>query len=333
MNPLFDVQHLTFAHPYFFALFALLPVLYWWQHRQRKLQKPALRLTTLQGLSQAGSSPVIVLKKLLPALRYLALSALIIAIARPQSTNTTINSDTEGIDIVLSMDISGSMTAEDFSPNRLEAAKEVAFSFVDMRPSDRMGLVIFSGESYTLCPLTIDHNVLKEQIGSIKNGLVQDGTAIGMGLATAVDRLRTSKAKSKVIVLMTDGVNNSGMIDPLTALEIAKIYKIKVYTIGIGAQGKAPVTVPGMGRQMMDASIDEPLLRRIAAETGGNYYRATGNKKLKSIYESIDKLEKSTIEVTSYKRRAELFLPFALLAACLLALELALNFSVLRSIT
>jgi Ca-activated chloride channel family protein len=262
--------------------------------------------------------------------------ALSVALARPQSSNTTENIDSEGIDIVVAMDVSGSMIAEDFKPNRIEAAKSVALKFVDQRPGDRIGLVIFSGESFTMCPITIDHNVLKEQISQIKNGMITDGTSIGMGLATAVDRLRHSVAKSKVIILMTDGVNNTGLIDPLTALEIAKAFKIKVYTIGVGTNGQAvvPVRTPlGIQKQMQPVEIDEPLLRKIAAETNGRYYRATGNKALDDVYKEIDKLEKTKVDITSYKHYAELFFPLALIAVVCLALEMLLRYTIFKSIT
>ena len=228
------------------------------------------------------------------------------------------------------------MVAEDFKPNRIEAAKAVALKFVDQRPTDRIGLVIFSGESFTMCPITIDHNILKEQISQIRNGMIQDGTSIGMGLATAVDRLRFSKGKSKVVILMTDGVNNMGLIDPTTALEIAKAYKVRVYSIGIGTIGQAimPVQTPmGVQKQMVPVEIDEPLLRKIATETGGKYFRATGNQSLADVYADIDKLEKTKIDVTSYKHYAELFFPLAMIAVICLALEMLLRYTVFKSIT
>ena len=228
------------------------------------------------------------------------------------------------------------MLAEDFKPNRREAAKKVALEFVDKRATDRIGLVIFSGESFTMCPITIDHNVLKDQLSQVKSGMIQDGTSIGMGLATAVDRLRNSKAKSKIIILMTDGVNNMGLIDPVTALEIAKAYKIRVYTIGVGTQGQAlmPVQTPfGTQKQMMPVEIDEALLQKIAGETGGRYFRATGNTSLERIYSDIDHMEKTKVQMTSYKHYTELFFPFALIAICALLLELVLRYTLFRSVT
>jgi len=336
ITALLDYKHITWAQPWFFALLLLIPFMIWWQVRSKKKDSPVLRLTTLSGIAKIQPTAKVVFRPVLFVLRIAALVFLIIALARPQSTNVTENIDTEGIDIVLSMDVSGSMLAEDFKPNRIEAAKDVALRFVDQRPTDRIGLVIFSAESFTMCPITIDHRVLKDQISQVKNGMITDGTSIGMGLATAVDRLRFSKGKSKVIILMTDGVNNTGLIDPNTALEIAKAYKIRVYTIGIGTQGEAviPVQTPmGTQKQMMKVEIDEPLLRKIAGETGGKYFRATNNTTLSNIYNDIDKLEKTKVEISSYKHYAELFFPFAFIAILCLALELLLRYTVFKSIT
>lgn len=336
MKAFLDWKHITFAHPYFLGLLLLLPLMAWWQYRHKQRDNPAMRLTTVAGLRQVGAGGRARLRPLLFALRLLAIAMLSIALARPQSSNTTENIDSEGIDIVLSMDMSGSMLAEDFKPNRIEAAKKVALNFVEQRPTDRMGLVIFAGESFTMCPLTIDHHVLKGQIAQIKNGMLTDGTSIGMGLATAVDRLRQSKSKSKVIILMTDGVNNTGRIDPNTALEIAKAYKIRIYTIGVGTRGQAPMPVQtpmGIQRQMVPVEIDEPLLQKMASETKGKYFRATGNKALEAVYDDIDKLEKTKIDITSYKHYAELFFPFACVAVIALLLELLLRYTVFKSIT
>ena len=269
-------------------------------------------------------------------LRSIAFVALVVALARPQSSNISESVDSDGIDIVLSIDVSGSMMAEDLKPNRIEAAKKVAIDFVDKRANDRIGLVIFSGESFTQCPITIDHNIVKEQIDAMKSGMLQDGTAIGMGLATAVDRLRNSKAKSKIIILLTDGVNNTGLIDPSTALEIAKAYKLRVYCIGVGSRGEAPYPVQtpmGIQKQMVPVEIDEALLKNISTQTGGKYFRATSNNSLSSIYKEIDQLEKSKVEVSSFKHFTDLFLPFALIALLCLALEMLLRYTVFRSIT
>jgi len=336
MKELMDWKHITFAQPLFFALLLLIPFMIWWQLRSKKKDAPVMRLTTTGGIAKLKPSWKVRWRPVLFVLRIIGLIALTVALARPQSSNVTESIDSEGIDIVLALDVSGSMTAEDFSPNRIEAAKANALNFVDQRPTDRIGLVIFSGESFTMCPITIDHNVLKEQISQIRSGMLVDGTSIGMGLATAVDRLRNTNGKSKVIILLTDGVNNTGLIDPNTALEIAKAYKVRVYTVGIGTQGQAlmPVQTPmGIQKQMMPVQIDEELLRKIAGETGGKYYRATGNKSLESIYRDIDKMEKTKVEISSFKHYAELFFPFAMIAVICLALEMLLQYTVFKSIT
>lgn len=336
MSTLMDWKHMTFAHPWFFALLLLIPFMVWWQLRSKKEDNPAMRLTTTGGINLAHVGGKAKLRPVLFILRILSMVSLIIALARPQTSNTTENVDSEGIDIVLSMDVSGSMLAEDFKPNRIEAAKAQALRFIDQRPTDRIGLVIFGGESFTMCPITIDHSVLKNQISQIRNGMINDGTSIGMGLATAVDRLRLAKGKSKVVILMTDGVNNTGMIDPSTALEIAKAYKVRIYTIGVGTMGQAlmPQQTPyGIQKQMVPVEIDEPLLKKMAGSTGGKYFRATGNSSLSSIYDDIDKLEKTRIDITSFKHYAELFFPFAMLAIICLVLEMVLRYTVFRSIT
>lgn len=333
---LLDWQHMSFAHPWFFGLLLLIPFLIWWQYRDKKYDNPSIRLTTISGIKEVKPGWRVTLRPLLFWLRILSLAFLAVALARPQSSSVSESIDSEGIDIVMSVDVSGSMLAEDLKPNRIEAAKEVATEFVDGRPTDRVGLVIFAGESFTQVPITIDHNVLKQQISQIKSGVLVDGTAIGMGLATGVDRLRASKAKSRVLILLTDGVNNTGLIDPSTALEIAKRYKVRVYTIGIGSEGQAPYPVQtpfGTQKQMMPVQIDEALLQKIAKETGGKYYRATSNRSLKSIYTEIDQLEKTKIEVSSYKHYAELFFPFALLAILFLAAEMLLRYTIFKSVT
>lgn len=335
MNALLDYKHISFAHPWFFVLLLLVPVMIWWQ-TSRKQNEPTFRLSTLSGLKAMKPSWKVRFRSVLFVLRIIALVMLSIALARPQSSNTTETIDSEGIDIVLSVDVSGSMLAEDLKPNRIEAAKKVALDFIDRRPTDRIGLVIFSGESFTQCPITIDHDVLKEQLGEIKSGVLVDGTAIGEGLATAVDRIRRSNGKSRIVILLTDGVNNIGKIGPELALEVAKAYKVRVYTIGVGTKGMAPYPVPtpfGIQKQMQEVQIDEGLLKKISGETGGKYYRATDNASLAAIYNDIDKLEKTKIEVSSYKHYAELFFPFALLAIICLGLEMLLRYTVFKSIT
>ncbi|MBW8685798.1 vWA domain-containing protein [Chitinophaga rhizophila] len=329
-------KNIEFAHPAFFGLLALIPVMIYWYIARQQRRQVAMEMSSLQGLKGLPVSWKVTMRPVLLVLRLLAFTALVVALARPQTSNTSESIDSEGIDIVMAIDISGSMLAQDLQPDRLEAAKKVAMNFVDTRISDRIGLVIFSGESFTQCPITTDHAVLKNQIAQVKSGMLQDGTAIGMGLATSVDRLRTSKAKSKVIILLTDGVNNTGLIDPLTALDISKAFKIRVYTIGVGTVGKAPfpMTMPdgSIQMQMQDVQLDEPLMKKISAETGGKYFRATNNKELENIYGEIDKLEKTKVEITSYKRFAEHFFPLAILALACMLLEVVLRYTVFRSL-
>lgn len=336
IDALLDGHHLSFAQPLFLLLLILLPILLWWQWKNRAQMQPKIRLSSAAAFNGLKPSLRVRLRPLLVVLRSVAFVALVIALARPQSSSVSESVDSDGIDIVLSMDVSGSMMAEDLKPNRIESAKKVALDFVEKRMNDRIGLVIFSGESFTQCPITIDHNVLKEQLANIKSGMLQDGTAIGMGLATAVDRLRNSKAKSKIIILLTDGVNNTGLIDPSTALEIAKAYKLRVYCIGVGTRGEAPYPVQtpmGIQKQMVPVEIDEALLKNIAAQTGGKYFRATNNNSLAAVYKEIDQLEKSKVEVSSFKHFTDLFLPFALLALVCFGLELLLRYTIFRSIT
>jgi Ca-activated chloride channel family protein len=329
-------KNITFAYPWCFWLLLLVPVLIYWYFKQQQRQQGALQISSIQGLKGLPVSWKVQFRPVLLVLRVLAYVALVTALARPQTSNTSENIDSEGIDITLSIDISGSMLAEDLQPNRLDAAKKVAVDFVNKRISDRIGLVIFSGESFTQCPITTDHAVLENQIMQVKSGMLQDGTAIGMGLATAVDRLRSSKAQSKVIILLTDGVNNTGLVDPITALEIAKAFKIRVYTIGIGTYGKAPfpMTMPdgSIQMQMQDVQIDEQLMKKISSETGGKYFRATNTIALQRIYDEIDKLEKTKVEITSYKRYAEHFFPLAMLALACLLLEVVLRYTAFRSL-
>jgi len=269
-------------------------------------------------------------------LRMLAASLLIVVLARPQSSSSWQDVTTEGIDIVMAIDISGSMLAEDLKPNRLEASKKVAQTFIGNRPNDRLGLVIFAGESFTQCPLTTDHSVILNLFNDVKSGMLEDGTAIGMGLATSVKRLKDSEAISKVVILLTDGDNNSGSIAPATAAEIAKEFGVRVYTIGVGTRGMAPMPYPdAFGRmryQDVEVKINEELLTRIADMTDGKYFRATDNESLEAVYKEIDELERSKIDVTEYRKRKEEFLPFAIAALLLLACEVLLRQTVLRSI-
>lgn len=336
IQALADWKHVSFAHPWAFLLLWLIPIAIVLRRQSRRRAHPAIRLSTTSGFQHLPAGWRVQLRPAILVLRTIACIALIIALARPQSSSITENVDSEGIDIVLALDVSGSMLAEDFKPNRIEAAKKLAADFIEGRTGDRIGLVVFSGESFTQCPVTIDHRVLLEQVSAVESGVLVDGTAIGDGLATAVDRIRNAKGKSRVIILLTDGVNNAGKIGPELALEIAKTYKVRVYTIGIGSQGEAPVPVQtpmGAQKVMQPVQIDEELLRKIARETGGNYYRATNNNSLKGIYQKIDQLEKTKVEVSSYKHYAELFFPFALFAIFCLVLEGVLRWTLFRSIT
>jgi Ca-activated chloride channel family protein len=325
----FDFKHITFAFPQLLILLLLIPIILYFQHRTKTKNKTTFLISTDKGFKKNIPSFKIKSRFILNILRALAMIFIIVALARPQSTSINETIKSEGLDIVLSMDISGSMLAEDFNPNRIEAAKKVAKEFIENRPTDRIGLVIFSGESFTQCPLTTDQNVLKEQLSNIKSGLLEDGTAIGMGLATAVERLRSSKAKTKIIILLTDGVNNSGLIDPITALEIAKAYQIRVYTIGVGTIGTASYPVKdafgNTSMQQMPVQIDEVLMKKISSETGGKYFRATDNNSLNKVYKEIDHLEKTKIEINSFKRHAELFFPYALIGLIFLFLEIILR--------
>jgi Ca-activated chloride channel family protein len=325
-------QDIIFGQPWLLLLFLLIPALIYWKYNKGRKQVAAIGISSIKGLTQSKSwknyfqqFPFI--------LRMLALACIIIALARPQTRFDETQREGQGIDIILAIDVSGSMTAQDFTPNRMEAAKKVAEEFVDARPSDRIGVVIFAGESFTQCPLTTDHYVLKSQISQIRNGLLEDGTAIGSGLATSVDRLKNSKSKSKVVILLTDGMNNGGLIDPSTALEIAKTFHVKVYTIGVGTDGYAPTPVNtplGIVMQSQKVSIDEDLLKNIAKQTGGQYFRATDNQSLKKIYGQIDQMEKSKVQITTFHHYTEKFYPFVFAALALLLLEVIFKFTFFR---
>lgn len=328
-------KDITFAHPWFFLLLLLIPLFLFWKWRKYSHQYPELTLSTLAGF-QGHKSWKTVLRPFLVLFKLAAFIALIIALARPQNAFDEENITADGIDIVLVMDISGSMLARDFEPDRLSASKRVAEEFIVQRKFDRVGLVVFAGESFTQCPVTTDQKVLLSLLREIESGIIEDGTAIGMGLATAVNRLKESQAKSKVVVLLTDGVNNQGFIDPLTAAETAQQFGIKVYTIGVGTQGQAlyPVkTIMGTRYQYMEVQIDEALLEKIAYMTDGKYFRATDNASLKNIYASIDKLEKTEIDITKVSRYTEQFHLFALFAAACLLLSFVLRNTLFRGIT
>lgn len=266
-------------------------------------------------------------------LRLFSIACLIIALARPQTELRQEIAEGKGIDIILCIDVSGSMTAQDFTPNRLEAAKKVATDFVNRRLTDRIGVVIFSGESFTQCPLTTDHSVLVNAISNIRNGLLEDGTAIGSGLSTSVDRLRSANSPSKVVLLLTDGENNGGLIDPQTAKEIARTFSVRVYTIGVGSDGYAPKPIQtplGVVMEREKVSIDEKLLTEIAAQTGGRYFRAKDNEGLAEIYSNIDMLEKTPVSLISSVRKQDKFFPFAAAALFLLFIEMLLRLTVFR---
>ncbi|MCK9452803.1 MAG: VWA domain-containing protein [Bacteroidales bacterium] len=327
---------MTFAHPDFlYGLIAVPLAIIWYIFRHNK-QQAYLQFSDTSLFSGYSKSWKVYFRHSLFALRWLAISLLIVSIARPQTSSSKQNMTIEGIDIIISLDVSGSMLARDLKPDRLEASKDVAIEFIKNRPNDRIGLVIFSGETFTQVPLTTDHSVLRNMFTDIKSGMIEDGTAIGDGLATAVSRLRDSKAISKVVILLTDGVNNAGSVDPMTAAEIAKVFGIRVYTVGVGSYGTAPYPVQtpfGIQLRDMKVEIDEALLQNIANQTDGRYFRATSNKKLEEIYQEIDQLERSKIDVTEFKRKHEEFFPLVVLALGLLLLEFLLRQTLLRSVT
>lgn len=318
------MKDLIFLTPEFFYLFLIFPFIiayYFWKDKKHKVP---VKLSVFHGFDKIKPSFRQRFRHIPFLFRLLALSLIIVALARPNTFSAKKSVETEGIDIVLAIDVSTSMEAEDFHPNRLEAAKKTAMDFIDARNNDRIGLVLFAAESFTQCPITIDHQVLKTLFKNIRTKMIEDGTAIGMGLSTAVNRLKDSKARSKVIILLTDGINNTGKIAPLTAADIAKSFGIRVYTIGVGTKGKAPfLTDTPFGKQYVyfDVEIDEELLRNIAHKTGGEYFRATGNRALENIYSNIDKLEKTKIDESVYKKYNDEFFPFALGALIFMILE------------
>ncbi|MBT0607080.1 vWA domain-containing protein [Aequorivita echinoideorum] len=329
-------NNFEFVNPEYFWLFLLLPVLILWFFWKRKQQNAALKISSIQGF-KSGSNWLAKLKPLLFVLRLLALSALIIAMARPRTVDeSTRTKTTRGIDIVISIDVSASMLARDLKPNRLEALKTVAARFINERPNDRIGLVEYAGESYTRTPLTSDKSIVLSSLKNIQyNTVIEGGTAIGSGLATAVNRLKESGAKSKVIILLTDGVNNTGFIDPKIASELAVEFGIKVYTIGLGSNGLAmsPIGIRPDGSFQygnVQVEIDEALLQEIAKTTGGQYFRATSNTKLQQIYDEINKLEKTDIEEFRYTNYDEMFRPWAIFALVLIGFETLLRFTLFK---
>ncbi|MFE3867681.1 VWA domain-containing protein [Flavobacterium sp. LS2P90] len=331
------MDKITFLNPEFFWLFLLIPVAVVWLFWKKNQQSATLKISSIQGFKNSDSL-LVKLKPILNVFRVLALSSLIVAMARPRTVDVSNKTKTtKGIDIVMAIDVSGSMLAKDLKPDRMQALKKLAADFVEERPNDRIGLVVYASEAYTKTPVTSDKAVILDAIRSIKyDNVLVDGTGIGMGLATAVNRLKDSKAKSKVVILMTDGVNNAGFIEPDTASDIAKQYGIKVYTIGIGTNGMAmfPYAIAPNGKflfQMMKVEIDEQMMKKIANNTGGKYFRATSNSKLAEIYSTINKLETTEIEELKFYDYDEKFRPFVWFAGFLLLLEVGLRKTVFKS--
>jgi Ca-activated chloride channel homolog len=328
-------NNVTFAYPLVLYFLGIIPILVFYYIKYgRKRENTVIfsSLKTFKGIPPGWRER---LRHLPFILRMAALALFIIALARPQSFSSGENIYSEGIDIAMVLDISSSMLAEDFSPNRLEASKNVIKSFIADRHSDRIGLVIFSREAFTQCPLTIDYNVLNELLREVKSGMIEDGTAIGNAIANGVNRLKDSEAKSKIIILVTDGVNNAGEVNPLSAAEIAKTFGIRIYTIGVGTLGEAPYPVKtafGTRYQMVPVEIDENLLKKVAAETNGKYYRAVNNRKLQEIYTEIDQLERTKVEVTTYRNAKELFFSWLGTGFLLLLFEIGVAKTVLRRI-
>jgi Ca-activated chloride channel family protein len=326
---------ISFKNPEFFYLLLLLLPLVAWYIWQQKKAGASIQFSSDMGFAKIPKSWKYYFRHSVFIFQTLSLSMLIVAMARPQSSNSWQNVTTEGIDIVIALDISSSMLAMDFQPNRLEAAKDVATQFISGRSNDKIGLVVFSGESFTQCPLTTDHATVINLFKNIESGMIEDGTAIGNGLATAVSRLKESTAISKVVILLTDGENNRGEIAPVTAAELAKTFGIRVYTIGVGTIGTAPYPMQtpfGVQVRDVEVKIDEVTLQKIASTTDGKYFRATNNNKLAEIYTEIDKLEKSKIDVKEYSKKEEEYLKYALAGALLLVLSLILKTTIFRNI-
>ncbi|NJD22889.1 MAG: VWA domain-containing protein [Melioribacter sp.] len=324
---------ITFAYPIVLWFLLLIPAIAYWYWKKQNKVTPDFNFSSLQIFSRAPKTLKEKLANIPAWLRILSIAFFIIAAARPQSFSSGENVYTEGIDIAMLLDISGSMLAEDFKPNRVEAAKKVIDDFIAGRTNDKIGLVVFSGESFTQCPLTIDYSVLRNLLKEIHTGMIEDGTAIGNAIANGVNRLKDSKSKSKVMILLTDGVNNRGEIDPLTAAQIAQKFGIRIYTVGVGTIGDAPYpfqTPFGIRYQMVPVEIDENILKQISGITGGKYFRATDNRKLVQIYEEIDRLEKTRAEITSYRNAKELFYSWAFVGLFLLLADVGLSRTYLR---
>lgn len=329
------LSNVTFAYPWVFYFLLLLPILISWYIWQGRKKPAAIKYSSLKIFQDISPTLRERLRHIPFALRLIGLAFLIIALARPQNFSAGQNLNAEGIDIAMVLDISGSMLAEDFKPNRLDAAKNVIDKFVEGRTTDRIGLVIFSREAFTQCPLTIDYSVLRNLLLDIKTGMIDDGTAIGNGIANGVNRLKDSDAESKVIILLTDGVNNAGEVDPSSAAEIAATFGIRIYTIGVGTRGQAPYPVKtpfGIRYQMVPVEIDEPLMKKIAELTGGQYFRATNNQALEEIYNKIDRMEKTKIEITSFRNAKELYASWLGLGFLFLMFELISAKTILRKL-
>ncbi len=328
-------EDVTFANPEFFWLLLVIPFILYMRYMINTRKRGEIVFSSLDTVSYKDKSLRQRIAWLPLVLRITAVVLIITGLARPRSSSQGTNVTSEGIGIILAMDVSSSMLAEDLRPNRIEASKLVATEFIKSRPNDLIGLVVFSGESFTQCPMTSDHSVLINLMDGIKSGVLEDGTAIGEGLATAIARIKDSELKSKVIILLTDGVNNSGSIAPLTAGEIARTFGIRVYTIGVGRNGMAPYpfkTPFGTQYQNIEVRIDEDVLRQISDASDARYFRATDNSKLKAIYEEIDRMEKTKVEITEFKRYTELYLPYALAALICLMLEMTLRYTLLRKL-
>lgn len=326
---------ISFANPELLYLLLAIPLLVLWYYRRHRKVTSDVRFSTLLPFMNVKPTLKERLRHMPFVFRMAVLAVLVVALARPQTASEGENIYTEGIDIVLLIDISGSMLAEDFRPNRIEAAKEVAQQFIDGRTNDRIGLVIFAGQSFTQCPMTLDYRVLKNLVRQVKPGMVEDGTAIGMAIAQGVNRVKDSNAKSKVIVLLTDGVNNRGEVDPITATQIAQSFGIRIYTVGVGTIGQAPYPVQtpfGTRYQNVPVDVDDKTLTAIAEMTGGQYFRATNNKALQQIYTEIDQLEKTRIEVRAYRSYTQLFYGWAGAGLVGLLLEFVLAGYVLRKL-
>lgn len=331
------MDSITFLHPEFFWLFLLLPLPILWKFWNTQNKRNTLKISSLDGVKNVNSL-LTRINPLLFGIRIIALAALIVALARPQTVETSSSSKkNRGIDIVMAIDVSASMLAKDLKPNRIEALKKVASNFVQDRVNDRIGIVVYAAESYTRTPITSDKNIVQDAIRSIEyNNVLQDGTGIGMGLATSINRLKESTAKSRIIILLTDGVNNSGFLEPDAAAELAKEYGIKVYTIGIGTNGYAdfPYAIDQQGNflfKTMPVEIDEQLMKSIAKTTSGKYFRATDNEKLRAIYDEINQLETTEIKEKKYFRYNEKYRPFVLLAGLLFMIEILLKQTLFKS--